>query len=113
MGNLVALMRRILTQTHQHSVEIRTEADGTVVVFVGRRGLAALYEIAKYLGTGNSLKTAMIVTAKVSGNARFIFHDDDAVELRLLDGERHPIDETVLYSPEWRHARQEAAHGVS
>lgn len=112
MGNLVALIRRILTQNHQHSVECRQNDDGSLVVFVGRKGLAALYEIAKYLREGDSLRTALITTAKVGGNARFILYEDDAVELRLLDGERWPIDDTVLYSPAVTQERWEARYGT-
>lgn len=107
MGNIVELIRRILTETHRHSMEIKTNPDGSTVVFVGRRGIAALYEISLYLGE-SSLHTALVATAGVGGHARFLIHDDDAVEIRLTDGFNYVIDETVLYSPAWRLEREEA-----
>jgi hypothetical protein len=110
MGNIVELIRRILTEKHQHSMEIKTNPDGSIVVFVGRRGLTALYEISKYLGE-TTLRTAMIATAQLGGNARFLIYDTDAVEIRLIDGFKYIIDETVIYSPAWRLERQEALHG--
>lgn len=112
MGNIVELIRRILTESHQHSIEIKTNPeDDSTLVFVGRRGLGALYDISKHLGA-TSLRTAIIVTAQLGGNARFFIHGTDAVEIRLIDGFKYLIDETVLYSPEWTMTRLEEAYGL-
>lgn len=107
MGNIVALFLRILTEQFADHVEVSTKTDGSVVVFVGPRGQLALVELARFFASGDSLAAAILVTARVRGNARFIFHDTDAVEIRLIDSFKESIDETVLYSPELKRMKQE------
>lgn len=100
MGNIVALFLHILTEQFADHVEVSIKTDGSVVVFVGPRGHLALMELSRFFAAGDSLATAILTTARVRGNARFIFHDTDAVEIRLIDSFKEPIDETVLFCPE-------------
>lgn len=81
-------------QKYRDTLDQSSLQDG--VIYWVSRNTKLFFELGDVFDEGSSLRSAIRTVARVGGNARIVLYDNDVAEIRVVDGDRHELMDSIV-----------------